>query len=185
MTHVKWPSAERCVGASRIWRGRRDTSAKRCDKIFRRSVRGKTDVTDHPSVSEDTLINDIRKLGIESEGLVLLHSSLKSLGWVESGPEAAIHAFLTPSERAATGISMGEMIRLRDPCHRNPQKPRRSRWKTRILCVPAGPLSRRQGSARMGRSVSERSGLQDSVMNNEAEKCWGNLKMCGRVMNTR
>jgi len=41
------------------------------------------------------LIEDIRKLGFKAGDALMVHSSLKSIGWVEGGAEAVIDAFLS------------------------------------------------------------------------------------------
>lgn len=45
-------------------------------------------------VTRASLTNDLRALGIERGAVVLVHSSLSGLGWVEGGAEAVIDALL-------------------------------------------------------------------------------------------
>lgn len=61
---------------------------------LRSFLRKDRDVARHSRITKDRLLNDIRKMGIESGELVLLHSSLKSIGRVDGGPEAVIGAFI-------------------------------------------------------------------------------------------
>ncbi len=49
---------------------------------------------DRPAVTQETLARDLSQLGLSPGDVVFLHSSLKSLGWVEGGPDAVIDAFL-------------------------------------------------------------------------------------------
>lgn len=44
--------------------------------------------------TRDSLAGDLQRLGLKSGMTVLVHSSLKSLGWVSGGPVAAIQALL-------------------------------------------------------------------------------------------
>ncbi len=46
------------------------------------------------SVSKEQLVEGLRSLGVQSGDILLFHSSLKSIGWVDPGPEAVIEAFL-------------------------------------------------------------------------------------------
>jgi len=47
-----------------------------------------------PVVTREKIVEDLKGLGIEVGDVVFLHSSLKSLGWVEGGADAVIDAFL-------------------------------------------------------------------------------------------
>ena len=47
-----------------------------------------------PQITRETLLNDLRNLGVESGDFVTVHSSMKSIGWVEGGPQAVIDAML-------------------------------------------------------------------------------------------
>ena len=49
---------------------------------------------DPPAVTRESLAGDLSRLGLSPGDVVFLHSSLKSLGWVEGGPDAVIDAFL-------------------------------------------------------------------------------------------
>lgn len=47
-----------------------------------------------PSVVRTTLVEDFRSLGLSAGSTVLVHSSLRSLGWVEGGAETVIDALI-------------------------------------------------------------------------------------------
>lgn len=51
-------------------------------------------VSDGPA-TVGTLVADLTALGLPRGGLVLMHSSLRALGWVVGGPEAVVEAVLT------------------------------------------------------------------------------------------
>lgn len=47
-----------------------------------------------PVVTRESIAHDLSRLGFGGGDVVFFHSSLKSLGWVEGGPDAVIDAFL-------------------------------------------------------------------------------------------
>ncbi|MDH4180077.1 MAG: AAC(3) family N-acetyltransferase [Armatimonadota bacterium] len=49
---------------------------------------------EQPNVTQQSLAHDLSQLGLRSGDVVFLHSSLKSLGWVDGGADAVIDAFL-------------------------------------------------------------------------------------------
>jgi aminoglycoside 3-N-acetyltransferase len=71
-----------------------------------------------------SLASDLKKLGLQSGMTVLVHSSLKSLGWVNGGPVAAIQALqdvLTPQGTLVMPTHSGD---LSDPAEwQNPPIP--------------------------------------------------------------
>ena len=46
------------------------------------------------SLSKDAIVRDLQDLGVLPGSLILVHSSLRSLGWVEGGAETVIDALL-------------------------------------------------------------------------------------------
>ncbi len=52
-----------------------------------------------PSITRDRIIADLHRLGVSAGDSLIVHSSLRSIGWVDGGPEAvidALQAALTP-----------------------------------------------------------------------------------------
>lgn len=47
-----------------------------------------------PVVTRESIAHDLSRLGIGGGDVVFFHSSLRSLGWVEGGPDAVVDAFL-------------------------------------------------------------------------------------------
>src|ERR671937_347615 len=47
-----------------------------------------------PGLSREAIVSDLRALGLEAGALVLVHSSLSSLGWVEGSAPTVIDALL-------------------------------------------------------------------------------------------
>lgn len=47
-----------------------------------------------PIVSQKTLEEDLRRLGLKKGDMVYVHTSLKNIGWLEDGPDTLIRAFL-------------------------------------------------------------------------------------------
>jgi aminoglycoside 3-N-acetyltransferase len=61
---------------------------------IRRINRVKVLKKEQPSISKSIIIKDLLKAGITKGDCVLLHSSLKSIGYVEGGPNAVIDALI-------------------------------------------------------------------------------------------
>lgn len=57
-------------------------------------IRGEMKELQGPLSTHSTLVNDFHACGIRPGSTLLLHSSLKSIGWVCGGPEAVIQALL-------------------------------------------------------------------------------------------
>ena len=54
----------------------------------------KTGSNDKPLVTRNRLVNDLRSLGVGSGQVVMLHASVKAVGWVVGGPDMIIQALL-------------------------------------------------------------------------------------------
>lgn len=87
--------------------------------------------------TRQSLANDLRKLGVEAGMTLLMHSSLRSLGWVVGGPVAVIQALMdviTPSGTIVVPTHSGD---LSDPAQwRNPPVPE-SWWPVIYASMPA------------------------------------------------
>ena len=46
------------------------------------------------TVTKTRLIGDLRELGVLPGAIVMLHASVKAIGWVVGGPDTVIHALL-------------------------------------------------------------------------------------------
>lgn len=62
-----------------------------------------------------SLSRDLRRLGIDEGMLVLVHSSLKSLGWVNGGPVTVIHSLLDVLTPQGTLVMPAHTSGLSDP----------------------------------------------------------------------
>ncbi len=74
--------------------------------------------------TRDSLAADLRRLGLTSKMVVLVHSSLSSLGWVCGGPVAVIQALMDVITPAGTLVMPAHSGDLSDPAEwRNPPVP--------------------------------------------------------------
>ncbi len=64
-------------------------------------------MSDKKTITKDMLVDDLSALGLKAGDWVAVHSSLKSIGWVEGGPPSVIEALLT-----VVGKSGGVMMPL-------------------------------------------------------------------------
>ena len=53
-----------------------------------------TDLSKKPIVTKSQIVNDLRALGVSPEQVVMLHASVKAIGWVVGGPDMVIEALL-------------------------------------------------------------------------------------------
>jgi aminoglycoside 3-N-acetyltransferase len=75
-------------------------------------------------VTKSSLISDIRKLGVGEGSTLLVHSSLRSLGWVCGGAVAVILALEEVLGEDGTLVMPAHSTELSDPsCWRNPPAP--------------------------------------------------------------
>lgn len=56
------------------------------------------------AVTQDEIVRGLRDLGLGPGAIVLVHSSLSSLGWVEGGAETVIHALLEAVSPGGTAL---------------------------------------------------------------------------------
>ena len=48
----------------------------------------------HPPITKSRLISDLKKLGVSPGDIIMLHASVKAIGWVVGGPDVVIQALL-------------------------------------------------------------------------------------------
>ncbi len=88
-------------------------------------------------VTEQSLAEDLRALGVGQEMVVLVHSSLSALGWVCGGPIAAIRALLQAVGAHGTLVMPAHSGSLSDPSlWRSPPVPA-AWWDTIRATMPA------------------------------------------------
>src|SRR5271156_4001469 len=47
---------------------------------------------DLPLITRSSLVKDFIELGVRPGGIVMLHASVKAVGWVVGGPDVVLHA---------------------------------------------------------------------------------------------
>lgn len=47
-----------------------------------------------PPITRSRLVEDLKKLGVSSGDVIMLHASVKSVGWIVGGPDRVIQALL-------------------------------------------------------------------------------------------
>ncbi|MET8980177.1 AAC(3) family N-acetyltransferase [Streptomyces sp. NPDC004539] len=94
-----------------------------------------------PLVTRDTLADDLRKLGVTAGETLLVHSSLKSLGWVNGAAVAAVQALLDVLGPAGTLAVPTQTGDLSDPAlWQNPPVPEEWWPVIRATMPPYDPL---------------------------------------------
>jgi aminoglycoside 3-N-acetyltransferase len=83
------------------------------------------------------LANDLRALGLESGMLVIVHSSMKSLGWVNGGPVAVIQALQDVLTPEGTLVMPAHSAGLSDPAKWDSPPIPESWWETVRATMPA------------------------------------------------
>jgi len=68
-------------------------------------------------VTRRSLVADLRALGVEPGSIVLVHSSLRALGWVAGGAVAVVHALLDVLGETGTLVMPTFSTDLTDPAH--------------------------------------------------------------------
>ncbi len=100
-------------------------------------------------VTESGIAADLRRLGLRRGSRVIVHTSLKSIGWVCGGPLAVIDALMRVVGRAGTIVMPTQTTVNSDPAGwRNPPVPRRW-WPVIRRSMPAFD-PRRTPSAHVG-----------------------------------
>jgi aminoglycoside 3-N-acetyltransferase len=85
----------------------------------------------------ETMTRDLQSLGVRPGATVIVHSSLKSLGWVCGGPAAVIHAFMAALTPEGTLVMPTQSTDLSDPAEwENPPAPEEW-WDTIRRSMPA------------------------------------------------
>ncbi|GAB4572093.1 MAG: AAC(3) family N-acetyltransferase [Anaerolineae bacterium] len=81
-------------------------------------------------ITSDSLVADLRALGLQAGMIVLVHSSLSQLGWVCGGPVAVVEALQTVLGPKGTLVMPTHSTALTDPAYwQNPPVPE-SWWQT-------------------------------------------------------
>lgn len=65
--------------------------------------------------TRDSLIHDLRRLGVKPGDIVLVHCSMSRLGWVAGGAEAVIRALLGAIGESGTLVMPSQSSQLSDP----------------------------------------------------------------------
>lgn len=90
-----------------------------------------------PLVTRPSLAADLRSVGVRTGDVLLVHSSLSSLGWVNGGAVAVVRALLDALGPAGTLAVPTQTGGLSDPAHwENPPVPREW-WETVRATMPA------------------------------------------------
>lgn len=58
--------------------------------------------SEQPIITKSRLVEDLRKLGVTTGHTVMLHASVKAVGWIVGGPDVVIQALLDVLEPAGT-----------------------------------------------------------------------------------
>ena len=117
-----------------------------------------------PLCTQVTLEEEFRKLGISRGDILLVHSSLRSLGWVNGGAEAIVQAFLTILGTDGTLVvpTHTDYLTLPDNWSRPPVP---VQWNIRIrnTMLPFNPrTSRSRGMGEVAETVRTWPGAQRS-----------------------
>ena len=79
-------------------------------------------MTEHSTIAatpkprtRDSLIDDLRRLGVKPGDILLVHCSMSRLGWVAGGAEAVVHALLSAVGESGTVVMPSQSSQLSDP----------------------------------------------------------------------
>ncbi|USS86358.1 AAC(3) family N-acetyltransferase [Fructilactobacillus cliffordii] len=75
----------------------------------------KSEINGRPIVTKSSLVQLWQRLGIQTGDTVIVHSSLKSLGFVIGGPEAVIQSLMETVDSTGTIILPTQSVELSDP----------------------------------------------------------------------
>jgi aminoglycoside 3-N-acetyltransferase len=91
----------------------------------------------HGPVTVDSLVTDLRALGVPAGGTVLVHTSMSALGWVCGAAQAVVEALIATLGEGGTLVMPAFSAHLTDPAHwRHPPVPE-SWWPTIRASMPA------------------------------------------------
>ncbi|AOR35004.1 AAC(3) family N-acetyltransferase [Streptomyces fodineus] len=94
-----------------------------------------------PLVTRDSLSTQLRLLGVESGEILLVHSSLRALGWVNGGAVAVVQGLMDALGPTGTLVVPSQSAQLSDPAHWG-RPPVPEEWWDRIRATmpPYDPL---------------------------------------------
>ena len=84
-----------------------------------------------------SLLHDLRQLGVEAGMTILVHSSLRSLGWVSGGPVAVVHALMDAVTPAGAIMVPTQTPGYSDPAHWQTPPVPADWWPTIYETMPA------------------------------------------------
>lgn len=109
-------------------------------------------IVKEPLCTRQSLANDLRTLGIKEGEIILLHSSLSSLGWVSGGAETVVHALLDTLSGTGTLVVPSHTGDNSDPgTWQSPAVP--EEWHAKIRDTMPGYDARTTRTFRMGAIV--------------------------------
>jgi len=89
-----------------------DDADERNDRL--EGVAAAIDRVDDP-VTVDRLVNDLRELGVERGDALIVHASMRSVGYVAGGAQAVVEALMTAVTEAGTLVMPTHSYHLMDP----------------------------------------------------------------------
>ncbi len=94
------------------------------------------------ALTRESLVHELRQLGVKPGMTLLVHSSLRSLGWVRGGPDAVVQALMDVVTETGTIVMPTQTGNYSDPAQWiNPPVPQVS-WQSLYEAMPAfNPLT--------------------------------------------
>ncbi len=80
--------------------------------------------------TKQSIVADLRKMGVERGMTILVHSSLSRIGWVNGGATAVIQALMEVVTEEGTIVMPSQSVELSDP----------ARWEIPLYQNPGGRL---------------------------------------------